>query len=85
LGKLLSTESVTITVVVEARIPTSFSLWECQTGDYFGIWNNYCMLYFQGRSQGIYRMDEGHGPYKTVDVIPLRSNVIRQKGEPTLS
>lgn len=30
MGKLLSTESVTITVVVEARIPSSFSLWECQ-------------------------------------------------------
>ena len=31
MGKLLSTQSVTITVVVEARIPSSFSLWECQT------------------------------------------------------
>lgn len=30
MGKLLSTESVTITVVVEARIPSSFSLWEGQ-------------------------------------------------------
>ena len=30
LGKLLSAESVTITVVVETRIPSSFSLWECQ-------------------------------------------------------
>jgi len=33
LGKLLSAESVTITVVVEARIPSSFSLWECQDNE----------------------------------------------------
>ena len=48
LGKLLSAESVTITVVVEARIPSSFSLWECQ-GKYRKLAESEKGLIFGGR------------------------------------